>query len=115
MRVALTFMAAAGGLLPISAVIWGWLAIRKEYRSLVEDLTKIDAIIEAPDGEHEKKDAAMNAVRQPKFNFGRLMYTYEWVQRLILGQVMSDLRGPAWLAGVGVALGATASIWSLWL
>jgi hypothetical protein len=57
----------------------------------------------------------MSAVREPRFNYGRLTYTYEWVQRMILDQAMSDLRGPAWLGGVGVLLGAAAGAWSFWL
>ncbi|MFJ9686914.1 hypothetical protein ACIRRX_14715 [Streptomyces bacillaris] len=115
MRVVLTLMAAAGGALPIAAVIWGWLAIRKDYENLVRDLTRIDEIIEAPEGTYESKDAAMLAVREPQFNMGRLTYTHEWAQRLILEQTMGDLRGPAWLAGVGVALGAAAGALSFWI
>lgn len=115
MRVVLTMMAAAGGALPLAAVIWGWLAIRKQYRRLVRDLTKIDEIIEAPDGTYESKDAAMLAIRRPQFNMGRLTYTHEWAQRLVLDQAMSDLRGPAWLAGMGVVLGATSGALSFWL
>ncbi|WDO07852.1 hypothetical protein ME763_20545 [Streptomyces murinus] len=115
MRVVLTLMAAAGGALPLAAVIWGWLSIRKDYKDLVRDLTKIDEIIEASEGTYESKDAAMLAVREPQFNLGRLTYTHEWAQRLILEQTMGDLRGPAWLGGVGVVLGATSGALSFWI
>ncbi|WP_328915475.1 MULTISPECIES: hypothetical protein [unclassified Streptomyces] len=115
MRIFLTVLALAGGVLPVTAVMWGWLNIRAEYRSLVHDLEAIDEIIAAPDGLTDSKDTAMLAIRRPKFNVGRLTYTHEWARRLILEQAMDDLRGPAWLAGTGVVLASISSMWSLWL
>jgi hypothetical protein len=118
MKWLLTILAALGGALPLAAVIWGWLASRREYRRLVSDLDAIDEVITAPAGTYpdaEAKSDAMYAIRQPRFTYGRATYTYEWVERLILEQVMAELRGPAWLAGVGLICGTAASIWSTWV
>ncbi|MCX5407226.1 hypothetical protein OHA37_25580 [Streptomyces sp. NBC_00335] len=113
-----TIFAALGGVLPIAAVLWGWRSTRREYKRLVSDLDAIDAVIHAPEGTYPDMTAqsdAMKAIRAPHFTYGRTMYTYEWIQRLILEQAMSELRGPAWLAGAGIAFGTAASVWSTWL
>ncbi|MFG2458015.1 hypothetical protein ACGFWE_13230 [Streptomyces sp. NPDC048523] len=118
MKLMLTLMTAAGGLLPLAAIIWGGLALRKDYRKLVSDLEAIDRVIEAPEGTYESsqaQSAAMYAIRQPAFNFGRLTYTYEWAQRLVWEQAMNDLRGPAWLAVAGLVVATVAGSWSIWI
>ncbi|MFH8749148.1 hypothetical protein ACH4GK_20880 [Streptomyces rimosus] len=118
MKLMLTLMTVAGGLLPLMALIWGGLALRKDYVALVRDLDAIDRIIQAPEDAFEtpqQRDAAMHAVREPTFNYGRLTYTYEWIQRLVWGQAMNDLRGPAWLAIAGLVLATAAGAWSLWV
>ncbi|MFD3469492.1 hypothetical protein ACFWWM_24570 [Streptomyces sp. NPDC058682] len=56
------------GILPIVAVICGWLTIRNEYKSLVRDLEAIGGIIQAPEGTHDDPSAAMKAIREPSFN-----------------------------------------------
>ncbi|MEV1006933.1 hypothetical protein [Streptomyces sp. NPDC049881] len=115
MRVLLTVFAALGGLLPITSLVWGWLSIRKDYHALVRDLDAIDEVINAPLGTHENPAESMYAIRRPAANAGRVVYTFEWIQRMILHQAMADLRWPAWIAGAGVIFGTVASIWSLWL
>ncbi|MFJ8723617.1 hypothetical protein [Streptomyces sp. NPDC093269] len=118
MKLTLTLMTVAGGLLPMIAVIWGGLPLRKDHQKLVRDLEAIDRVIQAPAGAYdstETRSAAMYAIRQPAFNFGRLTYTYEWAQRLVWEQAMNDLRGPAWLAIAGLVLATTAGTWSIWL
>ncbi|MGM9439058.1 hypothetical protein ACTAF0_01800 [Streptomyces murinus] len=118
MKLMLTLMTAAGGLLPLAAIIWGGLALRKDYRKLVSDLEAIDRVIEALVGTYESSEAqsaAMYAIREPAFNYGRLTYTYEWAQRLVWEQAMNDLRGPAWLAIGGLVLATVAGAWSLWV
>ncbi|AKN70651.1 hypothetical protein QR97_13210 [Streptomyces sp. PBH53] len=92
MTLTLTLMTVAGGLLPLIAIVWGGLALRADYRRLVNDLEAIDRVIEAPEGTYESSEAqsaAMYAIRQPAFNFGRLTYTYEWAQRLVWEQARS--------------------------
>ncbi|MEU3918869.1 hypothetical protein [Streptomyces sp. NPDC029004] len=116
MKWLLTILAVLGGVLPVVAVVWGWRATRREYKQLVADLDAIDAVINAPpetypDGQSE----AMYAIRRPRFNYGRSTYTYEWVERLILEQALSELRGPAWVAGAGLVFGTVASVWSTWV
>lgn len=118
MRVLLTALAIAGGVMPIVAVIWGWLSIRSDYHKLVRDLDAIDVVIQAPQGTYasgEEQSEAMYAIRAPMFNVGRATFAGEWTQRLILKQAMDDLRGPAWLAGGGLLLSTVAGVWSLWL
>ncbi|MFG3099736.1 hypothetical protein ACGFZL_04250 [Streptomyces sp. NPDC048182] len=115
MKLSLTLVTILGGLLPLAAVIWGSVSLRRDYRRLVNDLTAIDAIIQAPEGTHADRSAAMRAVREPKYNAGRLMYSYEWTQRLVWEQAMDDLRGPAWLAGAGLVLATVAGAWSIWI
>lgn len=118
MKSVAAIFAVLGGVLPVTALLWGWRATRREYARLVSDLDAIDVVIEAPEGAYPSmtdRSEAMYAIRAPKFNVGRTTYTYEWMQRLILQQAMSELRGPAWLAGAGIACGTVASVWSLWL
>lgn len=115
MKLTLTLMTVLGGLLPLGAVIWGGVTLRRDYRKLVDDLTKIDEIIEAPEGTYEDSSAAMVAVREPTYNMGRLMYSHEWSQRLVWEQALRDLRGPAWLAGAGLLLATVAGAWSIWI
>jgi hypothetical protein len=118
MKLMLTLMTALGGLLPLAAIVWGGLALREDYRKLVSDLDAIDLVIEAPEGTYassEAQSAAMYAIREPKFNGGRLTYTYEWSQRLVWAQAMNDLRGPAWLAAGGLVLATVAGAWSIWV
>lgn len=118
MKLTLTLMTVAGGFLPLIAIVWGGLALRADYRRLVSDLEAIDRVIEAPEGTYESSEAqsaAMYAIRQPAFNFGRLTYTYEWAQRLVWEQAMNDLRGPAWLAVAGLALATVSGAWSIWV
>ncbi|MEV0602285.1 hypothetical protein AB0I82_23695 [Streptomyces sp. NPDC050315] len=91
----------------------------------MRDLDAIDRIIQASDDAFEtpqERDAAMYALREPTFNVGRLTYTYEWIQRLVWGQAMSDLRGPAWLAIAGIVLAIAgivpatlAGAWPIWI
>ncbi|MER7836650.1 hypothetical protein ABTY98_12215 [Streptomyces sp. NPDC096040] len=115
MKLTLTLMTICGGLLPLAAVIWGGVSLRRDYRRLVADLTAIDQIIQAPEGTYPDPSAAMSGVRQPAFNMGRLAYSYEWAQRLVWEQAMEDLRGPAWLAGAGVVVATVAGAWSIWI
>ncbi|MGW7820296.1 hypothetical protein ACWGLF_19690 [Streptomyces puniciscabiei] len=115
MKLTLTLMTVCGGLLPLAAVVWGAVSLRRDYKRLVDDLTAIDEIIQAPEGTHPDPSAAMTAIRQPAFNLGRLTYTYEWAQRLVWQQAMDDLHGPAWLAGAGVVIGTIAGAWSIWI
>ncbi|MFB6519185.1 hypothetical protein [Streptomyces sp. NPDC056401] len=118
MKLVVAILAALGGVLPVTALLWGWQATRREYKRLVSDLDAIDAVIQAPDGTYQSmtdQSEAMRVIRTPQFNFGRATYTYEWTQRLILQQAMSELRGPAWLAGAGIFFGTVASVWSIWL
>ncbi|MFJ9915138.1 hypothetical protein [Actinacidiphila glaucinigra] len=118
MKLTLTLITVAGGLLPLIAIIWGGQALRRDYRKLVDDLDAIDSVIGAPEGTYESSEAqsaAMYAIRQPAFNMGRLTYTYEWAQRLVWEQAMNDLRGPAWLATTGLVLATVAGTWSIWI
>ncbi|MEU1941091.1 hypothetical protein ABZ554_01150 [Streptomyces sp. NPDC020125] len=116
MKCFLAILTVLAGVLPLTSVVWGWLSTRKTYRKLASDLDRIDAIIEAPDDEYPQgKSEAMTAVREPEFNWGRVMYTYEWAQRLVLKQALDDLKGPAWLAVAGVFLGMVAGVWSMWM
>ncbi|MFI6489888.1 hypothetical protein [Streptomyces sp. NPDC050564] len=115
MKLTLTLVTVLGGLLPLVAVIWGSVALRRDYKSLVDDLTAIDQIIQASEGTYDDPSAAMRAVREPAFNMGRLAYTYEWAQRLVWEQAIDDLRGPAWLAGAGLGLATVAGAWSVWI
>jgi hypothetical protein len=118
MKLALAFCVALGGTLPLIALAWGWRATRREYRKLVADLDAIDTIIQAPPNTYANAQAqanAMNAIRVPAANNGRVIYTFEWMQRLILKQALSDLTGPAWLAFAGVVIGTVAGVWSMWL
>ncbi|MEU5252347.1 hypothetical protein [Streptomyces longwoodensis] len=118
MKLMLTLMTAVGGLLPLVAIVWGGAALRRDYRKLVSDLDAIDQVIQAPEGTYESpeaRSAAMDAIREPAFNFGRLTYTYEWAQRLVWEQAMNDLRGPAWLAAGGLVLATVSGAWSIWI
>lgn len=118
MKLTLTLLTVVGGLLPLIAVIWGGVALRRDYSALVSDLDAIDRIIQAPEDAYEssaEKSAAMRAIREPTFNMGRLMYTYEWAQRLVWKQAMSNLRGPGWLAVAGLVLATVAGAWSIWI
>ncbi|MEV6796441.1 hypothetical protein AB0M87_31650 [Streptomyces sp. NPDC051320] len=118
MKLTLTLLTVVGGLLPLAALVWGGLALRRDYEALVEDLDAIDRVIQAPEGTYETsgdQSAAMYAIREPAFNVGRLTYTYEWAQRLIWQQAMNDLRGPAWLAVAGLIVATTAGAWSIWV
>ncbi|MET8570373.1 hypothetical protein [Streptomyces sp. NPDC004783] len=115
MKLTLTLVTVLGGLLPLAAVIWGAVALRRDYRRLVADLTAIDEIIQAPEGTYTDRSAAMRTIREPEYNAGRLMYSYEWTQRLVWEQAMEDLRGPAWLAGVGLVLATVAGACSIWI
>lgn len=81
----------------------------------MDDLSAIDEIIQAPEGTYTDPTAAMLAIRRPEYNIGRLMYSYEWTQRLVWEQAMNDLRGPSWLAGTGLLLATGAGTWSIWI
>jgi hypothetical protein len=115
MKLTLTLLTICGGLLPLAAIIWGAVSLRRDYNRLVDDLTAIDEIIQAPEGTYPDRSAAMMAIRQPAFNLGRLMYSYEWAQRLVWQQAMDDLRGPAWLAGAGLVAATVAGAWGVWI
>ncbi|MFJ4004017.1 hypothetical protein ACIPWL_11225 [Streptomyces sp. NPDC090023] len=115
MKLTLTLMTICGGLLPLAAVIWGGVSLRRDYRRLVADLTAIDQIIQAPPGTYPDPSAAMTAIRPPVFNMGRLTYTYEWAQRLVWEQALEDLRAPAWLASAGLVIATVAGAWSIWI
>ncbi|MBP0460837.1 hypothetical protein [Streptomyces montanisoli] len=117
MKIILAVCTALGGALPLVALVWGWLLTRRDFRKLVADLDAIDAVIHAPDTDYPGpggKSAAMEEIRTPEANWGRITYTFEWVQRMILKQALEDLTGPAWLALVGLIVGTTAGVWSIW-
>ncbi|MDI5971482.1 hypothetical protein POF50_019450 [Streptomyces sp. SL13] len=118
MKVFLSVLIALGGVLPLSAAFWGWRLASREFGRLAHDLDAIDVIIETPDdafASWKERAEAMYAIRQPKFNVGRLTYTYEWVQRMILEQALNDLKGPAWLGTAGIAIGTIGGVWALWI
>ncbi|MEW2548871.1 hypothetical protein AB0910_24390 [Streptomyces sp. NPDC047002] len=117
MKIALAVGTALGGFLPLIALLWGWLLTKRDYDKLVADLDAIDAVIQGADTDYpgpDGKSAAMIAIRSPEGNWGRIMYTFEWVKRMILKQALNDLTGPAWLASVGLIIGTTSGVWSVW-
>ena len=103
-----------GGVLPVVALGWAAVVTRREFQTLDRDLTRIHAIAEA----HPKPSEAtplMYAVRQPTTTNVTVLYTREEVQRAILASAISDLKGPALLAGAGALLGMVGGLVSLGL
>jgi hypothetical protein len=104
-----------GGVLPVAALLWGRSRAVREYRRLANTLDRIDGIIHDAAIREEDKMPAAEQVLTPRFNLGRMAYTYEWVQRLILEDALAELRGPAVLGLVGVALGTAGGVWGVLL
>jgi hypothetical protein len=99
-----------GGLLPVGALIWAALVTRREFRTLDDDLTRIQAIATEHGENPSKASPLMYAVRYPSGNYTTATYMTEEVQRAILRSALSDLRGPALLAGVGALAGMAGSL-----
>lgn len=106
-------LTVAGGVLPLWAVARAVDAARMKYGVLDQQLSEIDAILEASrtNGETtERTTARMYAVREPTIrSFGQQMYTAETVERTLYDQ----LRRPAYTAALGVLCGMTGSLLSL--
>lgn len=113
MFVAVLYLAA--GLFLLGALTAAARRVSKEHRQLVADLDEIDSINGDKSLSDDEQAERRRQVREPRFNYGRLMYTYEWIQRLILHDARKELRGPAVLTVLGVVSGTAASILSLWL
>jgi hypothetical protein len=97
-----------GGVLPVAALIWAWLATRRPLTMLDDDLSSIYAISEAhPDA--NEGTPLMYAVRRPTATNVTVLYTKEEVQRAILSSALKDLKGPALLAGAGALAGMAGS------
>ncbi|RSM75543.1 hypothetical protein DMH04_38120 [Kibdelosporangium aridum] len=108
-------MAVLGGILPLVALYLASSRVRNELARLTAALDKIDDYIADTSMSEQEKQDAIQGTLEPKFNWGRVTYTYEWIQRLILQNALADLRGPVLLTAVGVFFATTASVWSIWL
>lgn len=111
--VAVLYIAAV--VLLLAALVRAGVRVLREHRRLAEKLDEIDRIIHDKSLSTAEQTEMTRAILEPQFTWGRVTYTYEWIQRLILRDALAELRGPAALTVLGVISGTTASVLSLWL
>lgn len=92
---------ALGGVVPLVALGWAALRVRRTYLPLCRDLEEISALMKTGTASMEQ----IRAVREPQSNDLMLWYTPEVVERAILKSALADLKRPSLLAALGVVFG----------
>ena len=94
------------GVLPLVALGTAWRTASQRFRTLDEDLLRIEAVM-AEGGSFDE----MQAIRPTRLRAG----TIGWAPDLAERTLYAELRRPAVLAAVGILAGATGSLLDLFL
>lgn len=98
----------------VGGLVWGAGELRAEHRRLAWEMRGLDIILrsEMPDSE---KVQLMHLVRPPSSSWNDVSYLKELIRLFILEQAVGSLKAPLLLTLLGVVMGSSASVWSLWL
>lgn len=111
--------------LSVGAILWAWVAVRRDIASnskVLTELRNIDAKYEQmPGGEPTDRETQAAKFRDYR-QAGKFIFTYndmqhmpEVVKTMIFQHSVGGLRSQVVLVGLGLALGTVANVWSLYI
>jgi hypothetical protein len=72
------------GLLLIGAIVLAGRRVAREHHKLAAALDEVDRLNGDETLSDEEREQRKKSILVPQFTWGRVTYTYEWIQRLIL-------------------------------
>lgn len=112
------------------AILWAWVALRRDVKGNEELLGRLraidaryenspaDALVRAGGGQpdrQEQKLAEWRASGKHMFTYGEANHLPEMVKSLIYAHAASGLGAQVWLVGLGLLMGTLANVWSLFI
>ncbi|MGQ4402891.1 hypothetical protein ACN6K4_003949 [Streptomyces hayashii] len=113
-RVGLAALTAIGSALACLGLLWGAGNLRREYRTLSDNLRQIRDITFS-DLDHAEQERQREAVMPPSSTNLDVLYFRETVRLHVVQQAYDNLGVPAGLTVLGLLASTTGGIWSLWL
>jgi hypothetical protein len=111
--------------LSLGAILWAWVAVRKDIAhnsGVLAELRAIDARYELVpitlQNADERKAAKFNDYRQAGkyiFSYQDMHHMPELVKSMIFQHSLGGLRSQVALVGLGLTLGTVANVWSLYI
>lgn len=125
MKTLLVIMNVLAFVVSFGAILWAWYIVRKDMRENAALLTRLKEIERAYASEPaaifgggprtDEMRAEQQAAGKTMFTYGDMDNMPELVKHLIYSHAASGLALQVWLVGAGLALGAAANIWSLFV
>lgn len=113
-RAGLTALTAIGGVLAGLGLLWGAGNLRRERRTLSENLRKLSDITFSALSPGEQKQQRA-AVLPPSSTGLDVLYFRETVRLYVVQQAYDNLGLPAGLTVLGLLASTAGGVWSLWL
>lgn len=125
MKTMLILMIVLAFIVSFGAILWAWFKVRKDMRENEALLVRLRGIEKAyandpaqlfagGDRTHEKREQ-QRAAGKTMFTYGDLDNMPELVKHLIYSHALNGLALQVWLLGLGLAVGAAASMLSLFV